>query len=324
MNEHQILFILGAGASRSYNYPTGKELQSKLLNELLRLYNIYNTNHGDQSIGYSPQFMADFSKEYNLARTEMIDYYLATIKDTTMQEVGKLGIALAIIDAEIESAQKLPNFYSENDWFALLQQKMTFGFRNEKDLIRAFGKNFSFITFNYDRSLEHYFSESLKYRYQLEDTTVVEIMTGLKIEHVFGRLPFLPLESGTNENKYGAFPSLELINKTKDSIKLLHERRYVNKERIVQFLNGADIIIFLGFGFAEENIKLLDLKTNLRKSVQIFATAKDFSNYKIQSLSNRLLPKEVTGWSNERIFLPKPIISNLSCRDLLDEINFEY
>ncbi len=71
-------------------------------------------------------------------------------------KVGKMAIASVLVPREDE--QELQGF-ATSDWYGLL-----FNYLHTK--FEEFGENLTVLTYNYDRSLEHFLLTSLRYSYQ--------------------------------------------------------------------------------------------------------------------------------------------------------------
>jgi hypothetical protein len=133
------VFILGAGASRHYGYPTGEELITKVMHMASRLAQ-YCRNRLNS--GQTAQIMPTYvSEKYDAAlgvqgaqrgwaavrdecealvarlkivRPLVIDYFLAW--NESLGPIGKLIIAAVILECESDTSQPLHN----QDWYRFL------------------------------------------------------------------------------------------------------------------------------------------------------------------------------------------------------------
>ena len=76
------------------------------------------------------------------------------------------------------------------------------------DYFKLSKSNLTIITFNYDRSLEHYlYNTFLNFTKSLTEKEKIEELKKLKIYHVYGKLADLPWESNNNplgmDNQFG-------------------------------------------------------------------------------------------------------------------------
>ena len=105
---------------------------------------------------YEPKVFAEAFKKSSIPS---IDQFLAL--NPNFQNVGKIAIATAMLKYEKESRFREDIDDPSKDWYRLLYEKMIEGF-SSPNFLEALGDNkVSFMTFNYDRSLEHFLYESL-------------------------------------------------------------------------------------------------------------------------------------------------------------------
>ena len=276
------LFILGAGASVPYGYPTGQELRKLLFTKSptrLEQSQMFDGVDGGHYLDEIKVFSHDFEK----ASDYMIDYFLATRPDHS--RIGKIAIYNELLFCENNHGLRESSKDLSDDWMSLLYNEMTSGINNQ-DKYKDFSQknNVSFITFNYDRVLEYFFWESLKHKYNLTDEASNELVVGLNIHHVFGRLPpfeHVTVHKGVNKFPYQGFGKIgPHYQDAIQRIKILHEREKTDAERISRLIGDAERIFFLGFGFAEENVALLNLKDNIRHKIDIYCTSFGLSKSK--------------------------------------------
>jgi len=291
MIKKNTLFILGAGASVPYGYPTGQELRKLLFKrsstrlEQSKMFDGVDVGH---YLTETKRFSYDFEK----ASDSMIDYFLATRPDHS--KIGKIAIYNELLFCENNHGLRESSKDFSDDWMSLLYNEMTSGI-NDQDKYKDFTQknNVSFITFNYDRGLEYFFWESLKHKYDLTDEASNELVAGLNIHHVFGRLPPFEHIHGTRTFPYQGFGGEFRPNHHDaiDCIRTLHERDNVDENKISQLIKDAERIFFLGFGFAEENLALLNFENNINKKTPIFGTCFKLSDRRIDILRRKLATK---------------------------------
>jgi hypothetical protein len=127
-----------------------------------------------------------------------------------------------------------------------------------------FGKNnVSFITFNYDRSVDHFLFNSLRASYGRAPEECAQVMSGIPIIHLHGRLGYLPWQRAEEGRAYSTevdWRSLEICTK---EIKVVHENiegeRDRDFERARRLLQNAFRIYFLGFGYGAPNLERLQI-----------------------------------------------------------------
>jgi hypothetical protein len=129
MFDRQTVFILGAGASWHYGYPTGEDLVSRVIQKAEQLAKFFELG-GRQSSGHIPDYASrndankttsNFMTLWMNARDDasqlaarlkevnptLIDYFLAQNSD--LHDVGRLTIALVIFDCEWEYVENSGN-----------------------------------------------------------------------------------------------------------------------------------------------------------------------------------------------------------------------
>ena len=103
------------------------------------------------------------------------------MKRPEYQTIGKMAIAAVLIGFENERAL-FNDPPGHRDWYEYLFNKLNTSFK-------MFRRNtVPFLTFNYDRSLEHYLLTSLKNSYGKTDDEYFTKMSELPIVHLHGQL----------------------------------------------------------------------------------------------------------------------------------------
>ena len=119
------------------------------------------------------------------------------------------------------------------------------------------------ITFNYDRSLEHFLFTSLKESYDKKDEDCAEVLSKIPIIHVYGSLGRLHWQPGSGSIvPYGFENRIEHIKKASENIMLLdRDGTWTGGfDRAHEVLHDAKRIYFLGFGFNPTNLERLEME----------------------------------------------------------------
>lgn len=157
MIEKNIVLILGAGASHDFGYPLGNDLKARVAIVLKNsnFQKLLRNGYGLRpAIKHS---MEDFIDSLKNDRVLTIDKFLEN-SPSDRQKLGKVAIAQIIMECEDENRL----FAQSPNWYRVLFSNM-----NLSQQLHQFGSNkLSIITFNYDRSLEHYFHASLASEYR--------------------------------------------------------------------------------------------------------------------------------------------------------------
>ncbi len=186
------VFVLGAGASREFGYPSGLELC-----ELLAAPDLSGGRTGPLatlvSCRYAEREVRAFAEALRLSGRLSVDAFLEHRPE--FLKIGKAAIAAALIPAEnrfwlfrrVEGRQSLYDYI----WAKLNAKPNDFD-RNQV----------AFITFNYDRSLEEYLTVAMQNSYGLTATEVAKLLTAVPIYHVHGTLGAHPAFSHDQTRPY--------------------------------------------------------------------------------------------------------------------------
>lgn len=299
MFNSRVLFVVGAGASKEVNLPTGNELKtiiSHMVNFKLDtwssnlelgdkdLFNAIRHKVQNDFVNLDYRQFASIGREmaYAMPLAPSIDNYLDAHRDKDIELVGKLAITLSILQAEAKSKlffdwrssssyMKFENlnktWYSE--FIRILIENVT------RDSLDSVFSNIKFIVFNYDRCIEHFLKFALKAYYSIDDYHAEELVKKLVILRPYGRVSPLEWEEfgGIRFGEYNNNPA-ELL-KCSENIKTFTEQ--VRDEDALRSIHHAivnsDIAVFLGFGFHKLNIDLLNPNTDTTSVRTVFASS---------------------------------------------------
>jgi len=281
--------ILGAGASWDYGFPVGAELRDQICRE------IYSGVCPYLVTKWKLPLLKSFARTLLESRIS-VDAFLEEHPDYLA--MGKFVIASNLLPLEKERLLYDAWLYPEkaglkdkNHWYDILFERLIDGvdFDNFKD------NKLSVITFNYDRSFEHFlfnsFRSSRKKAMENEPDCIAQVST-IEIVHVYGslgRLPWQPdsgLLKGIPEVKYtalrngGDLPTkIATIDLAANSIDLVRDDSGDTPAfaRSKELLQQAQRIYILGFGFNRTNLERLGLLDPDFHTVEIQGTAYDLS-----------------------------------------------
>jgi hypothetical protein len=172
------------------------------------------------------------------------------------------------------------------------------------------------ITFNYDRSLEHFLYISLLRTYSSIDLTNHKPLDLIpfKFIHVYGKIDNFPWENPSGGEYKSEYSVTDIVN-TSDNIKLIHERNDEFLNEIKEIIAEAKNIFFLGFGYDVGNMQALGWPENFNEDKRIFGTAFNLTQSRISEI-RAMIQK---GFKNPDLSRVHPVIKPLDCRSLLDE-----
>jgi len=299
MTEQRTVFVLGAGASCPYGFPTARGLRAKIIGDFVSAYECLREDRkrlGIEGINeHYPRTIAarDLVARFNVSSTESIDLFLS--RHPELQEIGKMAICLSILKAERASFFRESVREPSRDWYFYLFNKLTRTFSGV-DGYQEFGKsNMAFVTFNYDRSLEYFLSTSLLNAFQgASPGDVEEQIQQVPIVHVYGRVAPLLLphvaggQAGLQYGKHlGDSCSVDFPSVIKNVHIVREERDNPQLEKAREEIRKADRIFFLGFGYADENLEALGFPGVVRKEQTIYGTAMGWTSKEIMTISAR-------------------------------------
>lgn len=275
MFKSKTLFVVGAGASAEAGLPIGSELTAKIA-ALLQLELQYeNLTKGDRVIfnalrklAGQPEWVGNQFLGSGRGLAEAMD--LAQSIDTFLEshsgnreyvQLGKLGIVRAIAIAEASSKLQptkdgqspfiLKNL--SNTWYYSLARQLFSGVSVDNPE-KAFD-NVSFVVFNYDRCLQVFLIQAAQKYFTMNAQQAGELISRVNFIHPYGSLGSI-FECSVGRVPFAShdFDILTVAN----SIRTYSETSNV-AAAIRQRVCAAETLIFLGFGFHEQNIDLLDV-----------------------------------------------------------------
>lgn len=273
MIKRPTVFVLGAGASYPYGFPTGEGL----VDEVIRLTLKNPTDDTFLVNGCSPYEVQCFGNDLANSDASSVDSFLEYRSD--FLKVGKLAIAMSLIPKERDQAltrryRQPTNPLAPMMWYHYLWNLMA----SPKGQLAA--NRVSFVTLNYDRSLERYFFRCLKAQHGYrDDDACLDELYGLRFVHVYGSLG----DDRFVEPFYRRQPSPDEIWRASERLRIIHEEPaeagYLSQA--VELLKDASVICFLGYGFHALNNKrltLAELAKEDRKREAVFDDRKWFAS----------------------------------------------
>jgi hypothetical protein len=285
MFNKQTVFVLGAGSSEEVGFPLGKALAQTIGRKLDIKF-----EHGFQPLGD-----ADFDLFGQLVQTrqnerqqfqqagwlirdgvglvQSIDDFLDLHRSNALaNQYGKAAIVKTILEAErasklyfspFEGAQFNTAKFADS-WFVKFMYML--GRRIPREAVQTIFDHVSFIIFNYDRCVEFFLLNALQQLYRISDTEAKSILSTLRIVHPYGTVPANIPFVHTNVN------CAALTNSIKTYTEQIADT--VILEKVIDELEQAEHIVFLGSAYHDQNMALLRHSTDdLSPSKRIFGTA---------------------------------------------------
>lgn len=283
------VFVIGAGASFDFGFPLGSELLSRISGQMVRLssdqiiparddaYPLFSTEAFNtfDNLGEIASRIA-LAAESSLSIDGLLTRYES---HADIVSLGKMAIAANIIAAErssniCKSASEYVSgkidakFASSAGWIRELFLMLQAGVKLEEPE-NAF-QNVRFIVFNYDRSVEFCMLKYLMNVFDLQRDEAVKVLSKVSLVHPYGTIGSLWKED-ENSIQFGSVPrklkgisaQIKTYNESVDS---------AVPSQISEAFEGAERIVFLGYGFLPENNKLLSSNANTGRPLEIVGT----------------------------------------------------
>lgn len=207
------VFVLGAGASWDYGYPTGLSLVTQII-QMARDFSkfceesigvdrqrapndqvpdfVLETQHPH---GHAQMWIQTQASAMELARKlywenpVLIDHYIG--RHPQLARLAKLLIALVILNAEWKhSTEAATNFkmgaLRSEDWYRFLYDKIARGCRDTEHFCQC--NQVKFVTFNYDVSLEYQLYSRLSATPAFISPDLIQNFLNDNIVHIYGRV----------------------------------------------------------------------------------------------------------------------------------------
>jgi len=334
--EKKTVFVIGAGASKEANLPTGDELKitiSKFLNIDFELSKLIS---GDPLIYRALMDIAKERKEdaheyyrqgrhisESLPLAESIDNFLDQHRgNEKIILCGKLAIVRSILDAENQSHLRFgkhgakPNVTSTDlnkTWYNQFFKMLTVNCV-KSELARRF-RSATLIVFNYDRCIEHFLFFALQKYYKHSEDEAIDLINELNIYHPYGVVGNLPWLNRKNSIEFGSTPRAEGLLNLSEMIKTFTEGTdpiLSEISGIRRHVSAAERIVFLGFRFLDLNLRLI-APDDVTKSLlsRCFATTLGISPSDKASITGQITDLYKPGL--------KVDMADMSCYDFFSE-----
>jgi len=232
----------------SYGFPSGEALLRKV-HDGLHPSSSWGWHQVLDHCGVSQAEWQAFRLELYNSQQSSVDAFLEYRPE--FLKVGKLAMTLALVPNEDESTL-LGFAYRGSGCYQYLFSSLNVSF-DDLDKNRL-----SIITFNYDRSIEHYLFKALKYTHNRPDVECAETLSKIPIVHVHGSLGALPWQS-QQARAYVPTYTAEDIQSASEKIIVVSEGQETSPEfeRAFKLMEKAERIYFLGFGYNRVNLQRL-------------------------------------------------------------------
>jgi hypothetical protein len=249
--DRKTVIILGAGAVQPYGFPTGPQLRDSVL----RLGSP-TTGSLHPALGLDQTDFKQFIRDLRFSGHPSVDAFLE--HNPNWLDAGKKAISLELLRCEHRQRERLfPPHQPRDHWLEELWARL------KAPTWTKFKRNpVAFVTFNYDRCLEHYLLVLAIMNYRIAARTALDALAKLPLIHVHGSLGEYCLIKGgrrfgnevTDKNTLTASRSIKIVSENEggDSPEF---------ERVRALCQDADRILFAGFGFHADNMRRLGFRS---------------------------------------------------------------
>lgn len=344
MRHPTTLFILGAGASKEADLPTGAELKEHIARDLDIRFQPFGEMLGGDHLIY--RALEDYVRNTPSPRNELESYVTAGwhIRDAMPQALsidnfidthhtntrialcGKLGITRCILESErlsrlyIEptSRDRRLSFHRLADsWYDLFIKLVTESC--PLDQLKKRFESLALIIFNYDRCFEHYLFNALKNYYGIGDERSAELIGSLTIYHPYGTVGTLPWTNKPDTIPFGGQPNASQLLELSANIRTFAEGTDPNRSDVAsirELVANSGRLIFLGFAYHTMNLDILRSpfeESPGRNGPEYIGTAIGISTSDCELLRSDLL--RLAGGGHDRVWLH----TGLTCCKLFHE-----
>ena len=288
MIKKNTVFVLGAGASVPYGYPSGETLLKKINdlssdNLFLNLVDeITNTQNPIREGNLREDFEA-FSVDLAASGLLSVDSFVVVKPQYSL--ISKFAITYILLTAENINKYSV----SENeDWYRYLYHN----FIDKKSFEDICKSQISFITFNYDVSIDGFFFRAINSKFPGK---AKEFFDNIKVIHAHGRIRSFPWEQGPTRitRRNFDFDMNEKFYVWNSSLGIKFAFEEASQAAIQEaqiLLKKAQAVYFLGFGFHADNMQKLNIdwmnayKPNTH--TKYIGTVFKFTNSEIKKIIN--------------------------------------
>ncbi|HPD83102.1 MAG: hypothetical protein R3D88_02685 [Alphaproteobacteria bacterium] len=317
MFDKETVFILGAGASWHYGYPTGYDLIEKILNkaDIIIGFEPYRQNgifshYEAPPLCYLRNKYAILAEETANLETwselkkdckELLQRIKATdplsidaflTRNKNVEKIAKILIGWILLESSIKYKESTwnpnrlpvePNEHKntptkkDDNWIKFILSKIL-NAENISD------NKVQFITFNYDLSLENKLKEGLINTEIIEEKEIEKFFED-RIHHVYGKIVKQPnfdevYKNYKSKNDEFLGKIIDLSYEASKELDIISPKKNGELSDIIKKIKNAKNIYILGYGFDDMNNDNLKLQENLKvvNTDNIYFTNKNDKN----------------------------------------------
>lgn len=336
------VLVLGAAASLDFEFPLGKQLKSEIATLLryeindwgkVRLDDRRRLIYGNASSFEDEGLKAGRIISEGIGFASSVDNFLEMRKnEDAIVEIGKRAIVQIILEHEraCGKLQWRPKRQSssattfDKTWHQIFSE-ICFERCERGDLPTALSR-LQVVSFNYDRCFEQFVRLAISSLYSIPFSEACKIADEyLKVWHPYGSLGKLrPEGRAIDELPFGSKDPIA-VGQLSSQIKTFTEQEAISAGElsgIRDAIANADTVVFLGWGYHPQNIKILSpMPPDIRSATTAIGTAVELSPQAIERTRVRIstsilkpgfLSEEYEGDDDD------VELSNMNCEQLLN------
>lgn len=309
MFQSKTVFVLGAGASHEVGLPLGASLRRIIADKVnfdfdmierrLRTgdKDIYEVLRRPNSPDFAELFNACKAIHNGVMLSSSIDDFIDIHQhDRKIEQCAKLAILHSILQAERTSKlfvqqrnidDTIDFSTLDKTWYVPFYQLLIQGVRKEK--LSTLFKNVTVIDFNYDRCFLHFLSHAIAASYQIPFASAVNLTGSLPYFRPYGSvgdhfgLPPMLVEFGCNGRL-----NFDMVKGLKTYTEQIDDNDSLKAMR--NSIANAEIVVFLGFAFHDNNMRLLTTKpdSQTKGGKRLFFTRAGISDADVEITKNKM------------------------------------
>lgn len=236
LDSGDVVFVLGAGASKPYGFPLGHELRANILSETSG-----GTGHYCKLLGECG-FPQDLIREFH---EDLRDAIHGTIDDFLAERSSYRALGMHCIAASLAQCETHDTLFPKRDWYPNLFKLL--------DPAGSESRLLGVVTLNYDRSLEHFLWTIVRRSYEAKKRDqALARLEEFPIIHVHGQLGVYP------ERSYGPMKTRDDIVVAAEALQITADEtldRSMHYEKARNLCAKASTVVFIGCGY---HAKVLD------------------------------------------------------------------
>jgi hypothetical protein len=236
------VLVLGAGASAPYGFPLGHQLKSQIIDTTAGDNTVSQRRNQFKEAGFDEKEIREFHADLLRSIHPTIDAFLED--RPSRRNIGAFAIA-----QELMSLENQEKFFPHVDWYPKLFKELKLHDHGNIANVTAI------VTFNYDRSVEHYLRETAMRTYEeVARDKALEKLATVQVIHVHGQLGQYP------EMPYVQERTTEDIKKGAQGISMIHDQHLDSSgafQTAARLIADSSDVLFLGCGYDKRTLKRL-------------------------------------------------------------------